>query len=265
MRRFPLLCVAVLSLATLARADQQTQAAQQALKDQGFYYGQVDGQPGPETDAAIKRYQIRQGLDVTGKLDEQTLDSLKLGGGDSNKSTLEAVPPPSADSAPRETPAPKVVEQDDHDFLKRHPTAATPAPAPDEETAPQPPPPAQQPPPEQAEGQTAPEQYAGFFRRTPYESAPPVVQRSTVQRAQDRLAHDGFYRGIVDGELSDSLRRALVAYQRDADIAPSGRLDMETLSDMNLLPRRRVVVRPPAPYDVYPPPARDVYRGIWVH
>ena len=73
------LLLTMLCLATLARADDQTLAVQQALKDQGFYYSTVDGQPGPETDAAIRRYQIRQGLDVTGKLNAQTLASLNLG------------------------------------------------------------------------------------------------------------------------------------------------------------------------------------------
>jgi len=40
---------------------------------------------------------------------------------------------------------------------------------------------------------------------------------------------------------------------------------MDTLSDMNLMPRRHVVIR--APFDYYnaPPDRRDVYRGLWVH
>jgi len=257
------LFVALLSLASLARGDDQTQAAQQALKDQGFYYGQVDGEGGPETDAAIRRYQIRQGLDVTGKLDEQTLDSLHLGKGDDN--AVHAVPPAPADSADAQpSPPPKSVQQSDHDFLKRHP--ATPAPATDNDTAPPPsqPPQPQEPPPQADEGQTSPDDYSKFFRRTPYESAPAVVQRSTVQRAQERLAHQGFYRGVADGELGDPLSRAIVAYQRDADIPPSGRLDMATLSDMDLLPKRHVVIRPFEPF-APPDDRRGVYRGIWIH
>jgi peptidoglycan hydrolase-like protein with peptidoglycan-binding domain len=68
-----------LGAATL-RADDQVAAVQQELKDQGFYYGQVDGQGGPETTAAIRRYQIRNGLQVDGALNKQTLDSLKIAG-----------------------------------------------------------------------------------------------------------------------------------------------------------------------------------------
>lgn len=281
MKRLFLLLLMVAAAVARARADDPTQAVQQALKDQGFYYGQVDGQPGPETDAAVRRYQIRQGLDVTGKMDEPTLDSLNIGTHSGNKTTLEAVPQggrETADSQPatqQDTPAPKAVVQSDKEFLARHPaTMPVPPPPADVDAAPQPATrvepaePVQQPPPEQADaGQSLPADYSRFFRKTPYETAPPVVQRSTVERAQERLAREGFYRGMADGELDDTLSRALVAYQRDAELSPTGRLDMDTLADMNLLPARHVVIRPPVPYDYYGPPPgdRQVYRGIWVH
>lgn len=274
-----LLLLTLLSLATLAYADEQTQEVQQALKDQGFYYGTVDGQPGPETDAAIRRYQIRQGLDVTGKLDAQTLSSLNLtAGSQGNGNTLEAVPPPPSDTAdsqaaPTDTPPPKVV-QSDHDFLQNQPDTATPTPAPQEEeeapravpvypeapdqAEPAPAPEVAQPAPPPYEGQTVPPQYSDFFQRTPYENAPPEVQRSTVQQAQARLARQGFYQGVADGELSNSFRRAIAAYQRDDDLPPTGRLDMDTLDDLNLLPRHHVFIAPPGPFG-------PVFRGIWVH
>jgi peptidoglycan hydrolase-like protein with peptidoglycan-binding domain len=167
-----------------------------------------------------------------------------------------APPGDSAAPAPQATQPPAEVVESDHDFLRRQPQAATPAPATEEETAPQP---AERP--EQPDArQAAPADFARLFRKTPYETAPPVVQQSTVQRAQMRLAREGFYRGMADGQLSDSLGRALVAYQRDADLPPTGRLDMETLSDLNLLPRRGVPIAPPVPYGYGPP----VYRGVWV-
>jgi len=283
MKRFFLMFLTLVSLAALARADDQTDAVQQALKDQGFYYGTVDGQGGTETDAAIRRYQIRQGLEVTGKLNAQTLASLNLGGGaKSDDNSPQAAPPPgdTADSqpsqaAPESTPPRKVVESD-RDFLKVQPEATPVPPAADDEGVPRaeavvpqpyrPPPPAAGavPPPPDAEGQTTPKQYSWFLRKTPYETAPPVVQRDTVQRAQERLGRQGFYRGVADGELSDRLARSLSAYQKDAGLHITGRLDMDTLDDMNLLPRRHVVMPPPPP-----PPYGDagppVYRGIWVH
>ena len=166
------------------------------LRTRVFYYGQVDGEGGPETDAAVRRFQIRNGLEVTGKLNQQTISALHPGNGagadDSN--TVEAVPPrdasPSAGDTEAQTPPPQVVEKD-HDFLRRH-AEATPSPPdtteppPGDEADPDREAPA--PPPLQA----PPEAYTGFFRRTPYETAPLVVQRSTVHRAQVKLAREGY-------------------------------------------------------------------------
>src|SRR5438128_2621095 len=64
--------------AGLVRADQTTQSVQQALKEQGFYYGNVTGDKSAETTAAIRRYQIRNGLQVTGEIDPETLRSLNV-------------------------------------------------------------------------------------------------------------------------------------------------------------------------------------------
>src|SRR5215470_17235429 len=63
-------------VAGLMRADQTIQSVQQALKDQGFYYGSVTGDKSAETTAAIRRYQIRNGLQVTGELNDETLRSV---------------------------------------------------------------------------------------------------------------------------------------------------------------------------------------------
>ncbi|MBV8533184.1 MAG: peptidoglycan-binding protein, partial [Verrucomicrobia bacterium] len=60
MKNALLLLLGVMTAGSLW-ADDLTRAIQQRLKDQGFYYGEVDGQPGEETSAAIRRYQIRYG------------------------------------------------------------------------------------------------------------------------------------------------------------------------------------------------------------
>jgi peptidoglycan hydrolase-like protein with peptidoglycan-binding domain len=271
------LLLTMLSLATFARADEQTQEVQQALKDQGFYYATVDGNPGPETDAAIRRYQIRQGLNVTGKLDAQTLASLNIGGAGDN---AQATPAPAAQDSTdaqstdqQPTPAPAVV-QSDHDFLQSHPQGTPVPPADDQDSAPQPQPPPQDEPVERAQPVAPPDQpapppyeqraslpeYSDFFRKTPYETAPGVVQQSTVRAAQARLGRQGFFRGYADGELSKGFSHAISSYQYDTDLKVSGRLDMETLQSLNLLPHRRIIA-PPPPDE---PPA-GVYRGIWVH
>ena len=74
-------------LSTL-RADQTIQSVQQALKDQGFYYGEVSGEKNAETSAAIRRYQIRKGLQITGEVSPETLRSLGAG-----SSTASSLPP----------------------------------------------------------------------------------------------------------------------------------------------------------------------------
>lgn len=51
---------------------------QTKLKEFGFFNGTVDGEDGDETTAALRRYQTRNGLEVTGTLDEKT--SRALGG-----------------------------------------------------------------------------------------------------------------------------------------------------------------------------------------
>lgn len=260
MKRLPLFFLALIFAANV-QADEQLRAVQQALKDQGFYYGEVDGEEGIETSAAVRRFQIRNGLEVTGKLNPETLAAMKVG-----NATAPAPPPATAQDESRSeaTPAPRTppadVVESDRNFL--HQPAARPpaAPAPDHgEDAGTPP---------ARENPTA--DYASVFRKTPYETAPLEVQRSTLKRAQSLLATEGFYHGIVDGEPRLGTERALADFQREADLPPTGRLDMTTLAEMRLLPNRRIVVpRPVSPFverdEPVSIPPRRVYRGIWVH
>lgn len=51
-------------------------SAQQALNEKGFNVGTVDGQMGPNTESAIKKFQQSKGLPQSGNLDEQTLAAL---------------------------------------------------------------------------------------------------------------------------------------------------------------------------------------------
>src|SRR5579883_3147930 len=56
----------------------EVKQAQQKLKDDGDYKGAIDGKAGPQTMAALKEFQQKNGLSQTGKLDEQTADKLGL-------------------------------------------------------------------------------------------------------------------------------------------------------------------------------------------
>ena len=60
------------------RADESVQAAQSRLKEDGFYFGEANGVYNDATGAAVARYQIRNGLAISGKLDSQTIQALGL-------------------------------------------------------------------------------------------------------------------------------------------------------------------------------------------
>lgn len=77
MKRFFLYFVmfALCGAATLL-ADDNVRAAQNRLKDGGFYFGELNGDYNSETAAAVSRYQIRNGLPITGQLDAETAKAL---------------------------------------------------------------------------------------------------------------------------------------------------------------------------------------------
>src|SRR5881296_743133 len=79
------------ALAQLALADSTVQQAQEELKEQGYYFGQINGDKNADTIAAIRRFQIRSGLQVTGELDQETLRALH---GASASSTAATTPTP---------------------------------------------------------------------------------------------------------------------------------------------------------------------------
>ena len=61
-------------------ASNEVRQAQQKLKDDGDYTGQIDGLAGPQTHQAVMAYQKKNNLKVTGRLDRQTREKLGLGG-----------------------------------------------------------------------------------------------------------------------------------------------------------------------------------------
>ena len=75
--RFILLAVTIsLSLAGLVRADDNVREVQTKLSDEGCYFGEIDGAYSSDFSAALSRYQIRNGLPITGQLDAETSKAL---------------------------------------------------------------------------------------------------------------------------------------------------------------------------------------------
>jgi peptidoglycan hydrolase-like protein with peptidoglycan-binding domain len=243
MRKFLIVFLAVTSLVS-ARADQKIADAQQSLKDQGFYYGDVNGEKNTETSDAVRRYQIRNGLSVTGDLDDKTLESIRKTGAADESAAAAPAPSVASDAKP--------VSPQREDDDNRAPPAEEPQ---------QPVPPASPQTPDGVyEGRPVVERN-DLFARTPYETAPPAAQRKVIMDAQRTLAERGLFKYPADGIFSQNLEFSLRAYQTRVGLRPSGRLDLETLAALELLPasHRRPVVRARSVPANQPP-----VRGEWI-
>ncbi|HEX8281079.1 MAG TPA: peptidoglycan-binding domain-containing protein, partial [Chthoniobacterales bacterium] len=78
MNRFVVSVLAIIfcSAVQLFAADENVRAVQTRLKEGGFYFGDINGEYTSETAAAVTRYQIRNGLQISGKVDEPTAKAL---------------------------------------------------------------------------------------------------------------------------------------------------------------------------------------------
>ena len=230
----------------LVRADQVIESVQQALKDQGFYYGEISGEMNATLTAAIRRYQIRNGLQITGELNDETLQSLGVkSSGSGRQTTKSGSPAPGTAAKPSEsppdeaesgTPAPPVQSfgnaPQDQQFYPSTPTSSATGPG-------------------------------GVFAGTPFETAPPVVQRNVVVSAQIALAQYGLYRQQIDGIYGPAMELSLRAYQARTRLLVTGRLDLETLAALRLLPGPRQPFYNPYRQRMRHPPGPPV-RGQWV-
>jgi hypothetical protein len=57
-------------------AEENVRAVQSKLADEGCYFGEIDGAYSSDFSAALSRYQIRNGLPITGQLDAETSKAL---------------------------------------------------------------------------------------------------------------------------------------------------------------------------------------------
>jgi hypothetical protein len=71
-----MLCLVLWPAVIAAHGDWRVGQAQERLKAVGFDPGPVDGVLGPQTRAALRRYQSSQGLPVTGAMDDATRQAL---------------------------------------------------------------------------------------------------------------------------------------------------------------------------------------------
>ena len=89
MKQFFLCLIIILGAVSSLLADNQVRTVQSRLKAGGFYSGEVNGIYDSETAGAVTRYQIRNGLQITGKLDSQTRNALGVGAGEPEAPTAK--------------------------------------------------------------------------------------------------------------------------------------------------------------------------------
>jgi peptidoglycan hydrolase-like protein with peptidoglycan-binding domain len=235
MNRVIVHLVAALWVAASVCADQTIQSVQEALKDQGFYYGDVTGDKSAETTAAIRRYQIRNGLQVTGEINSETLHSLNLGA--SSKSAAPSQP----SSKPAVTQSNRV-RPDESSRLDQNPSPRLPS----------------EPNRRLETGQV--------FPGALYPSAPPrMSRRIVVAEVQRQLTSRGYYPGRIDGRYGRRTAFAVRAFQWRAGIPPTARLDTMTLDALGL-PARTIAYLESTPWqDGNWVPMEKFKHGKWKH
>ena len=231
MKRVLLCLVVTFCAVSFAHGDPTIRSLQQTLKRQGFYYGAVTGEKSIETTAAIRRYQIRNGLQVTGELNEETLRSVK--------SSSNSV---AAESRPDSKPAVSQPSSGGPDVNARVSHGS-------------PPPSFNQP--------DRPLEANPLYGASFYRSAPIRGNRRIIAGAQYQLMSRGYYRGRVDGNYGRQTAFAVRAFQSTAGLTPTGRLDTETLEALGSSDAEFAYSAPPSGgYETWMP-VRKFKHGKW--
>jgi peptidoglycan hydrolase-like protein with peptidoglycan-binding domain len=218
-------------VAGFVRADQTIQSVQQTLKDQGFYYGNVSGDKSAETTAAIRRYQIRNGLQVTGEINPETLRSLNVNSNQVASSQQASKPAVTQSNLPR---------PEDNSQVTQNSTAGLPSEL-DRRLEANPP-----------------------FAGAPNQSAPRRISaRAAVAEVQRQLMSHGYYQGRIDGRPGRRTAFALRAFQFQSGLPPTGHLDTTTLNALGLSNENLAYLEPaPRSYQTWVPVTKFKH-GKW--
>lgn len=269
MKRAFLVLLLLVMASLEAMADPAVAAAQEKLKSQGFYYGAITGQKDADTVAALRRFQIRNGLKITGALDSETQRSLNLAPSAGTTRPAPTAPPRPRVQEPEEAEIQEPEDLEDNgagtfrsgprspSFNEENEAEEQEGVEDEEGIAPAPNPFGPQP------RGFAP-QFTGIFAGTPYETAPPQVQQQVITGVQFHLARRGLYRSGIDGVFGPGTEFALRAYQSESGLAPTGRLDVDTLAALRLLPNQRGRISGGPRRFFRRPAPRAILRGEWI-
>jgi peptidoglycan hydrolase-like protein with peptidoglycan-binding domain len=204
MKRKIIYFVVALCVIGSVRADQTVQSVQQALKDQGFYYGNVTGDKSSETTAAVRRYQIRNGLQVTGEMDPETLRSLNVNS--NSAASSQSTSKPAVAQQNTNTVRPVETPRLDQNSVQQPPSA------PDHQ----------------------PEMNPTFPGALFQSASPRMNKRLVIAEVQSQLISRGYYQGRIDGSYRRRTAFALRAFQFASGLPSTGHLDTSTLNALGL-------------------------------
>ena len=233
MKRKIIYFVVALCVIGSVRADQTVQSVQQALKDQGFYYGNVTGDKSSETTAAVRRYQIRNGLQVTGEMNPETLHSLNVNS--SSAASSQSTSKPAVAQQNTNTVRPVETPRLDQNSVQQPPSA------PDHQ----------------------PEMNPTFPGALYQSASPRMSRRMIIAEVQRQLISRGYYQGRIDGSYRRRTAFALRAFQFASGLPPTGHLDTSTLNALGLSNENLASLQPaPRQYETWMP-AMKFKHGKW--
>jgi len=231
MKRSLLCFFVTLCAISLVRADEAIRSLQQTLKSQGFYYGAVTGDKNAETTAAIRRYQIRNGLQVTGEINEETLRSVNP----TSNSVASASQPASKPNA--------IQANSSHSDASARLSQSSQPPSSSEPNRPL---------------ETTASYSASF-----YQSPPLRLNRRIIAAAQHQLTSRGYYSGRVDGRWGARTAFAVRAFQSSAGLPPTGGLDVETVKALGASDADFAYSAPSSPGNEIWMPVTKFKHGKW--
>jgi peptidoglycan hydrolase-like protein with peptidoglycan-binding domain len=171
----------------------QVKELQRELASRGFYQGNIDGVAGAKTRAALRNFQVQQGIPINGGLNAQTRDSLGL--------EWDRQPVKGTD-----TPQPERMRGEDR--MQRTPAMEGTQPTQGSRT------------------QAASTQTQAGTDNTAVRVNLAELNTEQTKEMQQKLQQLGFYQGAVDGKFGAGTRAALTRYfQRQAQLASQGMVD----------------------------------------
>jgi peptidoglycan hydrolase-like protein with peptidoglycan-binding domain len=226
MRSLYSLLIAALAAAGIASAsaaealyvDAQTvRQVQKILNDRGFRTGGIDGQMGPQTQAALVNFQRAEKLQPTGKLDNKTLAALGV-----QKAGEQKYGPATIRKAQETLNARGFKAGAPDGTMGESTRSALSAFQKSENIA--------------VTGRLNPRTLARLGIDEPGASAGATGNASaaTVREVQRKLAERGYRPGKPDGVMGPATRAALIEFQRAEKLPVSGRADRQTLAALRV-------------------------------